>query len=74
MWEVVAVFGKGFKLKCPVGGYPVDTISWTKGTIRLPKRVHQKVTPDGTLLLENVIKTDAGKYHVTFSRQFYLNF
>lgn len=64
MPQIVAVFGKSLKLKCPVGGWPIDLIIWSLGTTKLPKSVHQKVSPDGVLILENVIKEDGGTYQV----------
>ena len=35
MGQLTAVAGEVFRVTCPVGGYPIDKISWMKGGIGL---------------------------------------
>lgn len=43
MSNVTAVAGEGIAITCPVGGYPIDIISWERGkSLGLgPSRVYQ---------------------------------
>lgn len=33
--KIEAIAGREFKLKCPVAGYPIDSVVWEKGKIKL---------------------------------------
>ncbi|XP_065347787.1 cell adhesion molecule Dscam2-like isoform X4 [Cloeon dipterum] len=62
MPSISAVAGKRLEIKCPVAGYPIDTISWEKDEVRLPTNIRQKVN-NGTLIIDNVQRTlDSGTY------------
>ncbi|XP_059481325.1 cell adhesion molecule Dscam2-like isoform X4 [Neocloeon triangulifer] len=62
MPSISAVAGKRLEIKCPVAGYPIDTIIWEKDDVRLPTNIRQKVT-NGSLIIENVQRNlDSGSY------------
>ncbi|KAI5693336.1 hypothetical protein M8J75_013991 [Diaphorina citri] len=63
MSKVIAVAGKDLTIKCPVGGYPIETITWEKEGKLLPLDMRHKVFPNGVLRIQNVNKlTDSGTY------------
>lgn len=62
MSKVIAVAGKDLLIKCPVGGYPIEIITWEKDGKLLPLDMRHKVLPGGTLRIQNVNKmTDSGR-------------
>ncbi|XP_068082151.1 cell adhesion molecule Dscam2 [Anabrus simplex] len=62
MPPIAAVAGKELLIKCPVAGYPIDTVLWEKDGIRLPTNIRQRVT-NGTLIVDNVQReSDQGSY------------
>lgn len=36
MQPISAVAGKTLSIKCPVAGYPIDSITWSKSGMKLP--------------------------------------
>ncbi|XP_069692741.1 cell adhesion molecule Dscam2-like [Periplaneta americana] len=66
MPPIPAVAGQQLVVKCPVAGYPIDTIIWEKADgVRLPTNIRQRVN-NGTLTLDNVQRvSDQGTYSCT---------
>ncbi|EEB12183.1 down syndrome cell adhesion molecule, putative, partial [Pediculus humanus corporis] len=63
MPKINAIAGKNFIIKCPVAGYPIESISWEQGGVYLPINRRQKVYSNGTLIIENLQKEfDGGTY------------
>ncbi|XP_049876722.1 Down syndrome cell adhesion molecule-like protein Dscam2 isoform X5 [Pectinophora gossypiella] len=63
MPKVTAVAGSDLNIKCPVAGYPIETITWERDGQTLPLNRRQKVFPNGTLVVEQTQRTeDAGTY------------
>jgi len=63
---VKAVEGKDFVIHCPVSGYPIEEIAWSKDGVSLYSDLHRKVFTNGTLLIMNVVKDLAeGVYQCT---------
>lgn len=60
-------------LRCPVAGYPVTSVSWSRAGHRLPDNMRQRVFPNGTLLLRGVQgsagSADRGQYACTVTNQ-----
>lgn len=36
MEAISAIAGKTLTIKCPVAGYPIETITWERENVRLP--------------------------------------
>lgn len=36
MTGISAIAGKQLTIKCPVAGYPIDSVVWEKDNVRLP--------------------------------------
>lgn len=53
MPPISAVAGKALTIKCPVAGYPIETVTWNKNGVKLPINIWQRVL-NGTLTIENV--------------------
>ncbi|XP_032663874.1 Down syndrome cell adhesion molecule-like protein Dscam2 isoform X4 [Odontomachus brunneus] len=65
MSAVSAVAGKQLYIKCPVAGYPVESIAWEKGDVKLPTDMRQRVA-NGTLFIDTVQRSaDQGTYTCT---------
>ncbi|XP_069938509.1 cell adhesion molecule Dscam2-like [Cherax quadricarinatus] len=63
MRRVSAVAGSGLRIKCPVGGYPIDKIIWEKDGRMLPTDIRQRVFDNGTLIISQTQRdTDGGRY------------
>ena len=54
--------GEMVKLSCVAGGYPIPTVNWTR-VDGLP--VSSKVGPNGSLIIPQLKKGDAGQYLCT---------
>ncbi|KAL1417709.1 hypothetical protein MTO96_026612 [Rhipicephalus appendiculatus] len=68
MAPVSAVAGERLRLGCRYSGYPVEGVSWTRGSIKLPSSKRQEVHRDGSLVISEVRQyEDNGTYtcHVT---------
>lgn len=62
MPPISAVAGKALTVKCPVSGYPIETITWYKNNMKLPINMWQRVF-NGTIFIENVQRsTDQATY------------
>ncbi|XP_025163016.1 Down syndrome cell adhesion molecule-like protein Dscam2 isoform X2 [Harpegnathos saltator] len=65
MSAVSAVAGKQLYIKCPVAGYPIESIVWEKGDVKLPTDMRQRVA-NGTLFVDTVQRSaDQGTYTCT---------
>ncbi|XP_011342293.1 Down syndrome cell adhesion molecule-like protein Dscam2 isoform X3 [Ooceraea biroi] len=65
MPPVSAVAGKQLYIKCPVAGYPIESIVWEKGDVKLPTDIRQRVA-NGTLFIDTVQRNaDQGTYTCT---------
>nr|XP_031839913.1 Down syndrome cell adhesion molecule-like protein Dscam2 isoform X3 [Nomia melanderi] len=65
MTTVSAVAWKQFHIKCPVAGYPIESIIWEKDGVRLPTNMRQRVA-NGSLSIDNVQSdADQGTYTCT---------
>ncbi|XP_068620593.1 cell adhesion molecule Dscam1 [Battus philenor] len=63
MPKVTAVAGSDLNIKCPVAGYPIESITWERDGQTLPLNRRQKVFPNGTLIVEQTQRgEDAGTY------------
>ncbi|CAG9123879.1 unnamed protein product [Plutella xylostella] len=63
MPKVTAVAGSDLVIKCPVAGYPIETITWERDGQTLPLNRRQRVFPNGTLVVEQTQRAeDAGTY------------
>ncbi|KAK8756136.1 hypothetical protein V5799_001156 [Amblyomma americanum] len=61
--NVTAVPGQDVTLQCLYGGYPVDSVSWYKNDVLLPRSGRQNVDNDGNLRIRNFQgSVDAGDY------------
>ncbi|XP_076235762.1 cell adhesion molecule Dscam2 [Calliopsis andreniformis] len=66
MGSYAAVAGQTAVIKCPVAGFPIESIIWEKDNKILPTSLRQIVTPNGTLVLHHVDNsTDRGTYTCT---------
>nr|CAD7393258.1 unnamed protein product [Timema cristinae] len=65
MSPIPAVAGKHLIIKCPVAGYPIESIVWEKDGVRLPTNIRQRVNMS-VLMVENVqLGSDQGNYACT---------
>ncbi|XP_063366960.1 cell adhesion molecule Dscam2 [Cydia amplana] len=63
MPKVTAVAGSDLVIKCPVAGYPIESITWERDGQTLPLNRRQRVFPNGTLIVEQTQRgEDAGTY------------
>ncbi|XP_055925896.1 cell adhesion molecule Dscam2-like isoform X3 [Argiope bruennichi] len=61
--NISAISGQELVLNCPVGGYPIKSITWQKGGIILPLDHRHKISSTGYLTLQDVQKAaDEGEY------------
>ncbi|XP_047741073.1 Down syndrome cell adhesion molecule-like protein Dscam2 [Hyalella azteca] len=64
--SVTAVAGETFRVRCPVAGYPIETITWAKDGRVLPNNRRQEVSISGVLSIRQVSqKEDRGSYTCT---------
>nr|XP_023018250.1 Down syndrome cell adhesion molecule-like protein Dscam2 [Leptinotarsa decemlineata] len=63
MSKITGVAGSSLIIKCPVAGYPIETITWEREGQILPTIRRQRVYANGTLVVEQTQrKEDAGTY------------
>ncbi|GFR31017.1 down syndrome cell adhesion molecule-like protein Dscam2 [Trichonephila clavata] len=61
--NISAISGQELVLNCPVGGYPIKSITWQKGGIILPLDHRHKISNTGYLTIQDVQKAaDEGEY------------
>ncbi|XP_074596687.1 cell adhesion molecule Dscam1-like [Brevipalpus obovatus] len=66
MTNLTMVAGNQLVVKCPVGGHPISSIYWEKGSKLLPSNHRQTVHPNGTLIIRDIAKeSDEGYYACT---------
>ena len=65
--DLKAVEGLESILQCPMGGYPLDQVTWEMDGKKLNSDLRRKVFPtNGTLVIKKVVKeTDEGSYTCT---------
>ncbi|KPU79154.1 uncharacterized protein Dana_GF27026 [Drosophila ananassae] len=57
-----AVAGKSFSLRCPIAGFPIESVSIEKDGVKLPVNARQRIN-NATLTIENVQRAaDQGTY------------
>ncbi|CAH0767134.1 unnamed protein product [Bemisia tabaci] len=70
MPKITAVSGQDLVVKCPVGGFPITTITWKKDNHLLPLNRRQDVSPEGKLTIRNIDRqSDKGTYSCTASNK-----
>ncbi|XP_073994587.1 Down syndrome cell adhesion molecule 4 isoform X2 [Rhodnius prolixus] len=63
MPKVSTVAGSDLVIKCPVAGYPIESITWERDGVQLPVNRRQKVYSNGTLVIEQAQPSaDVGTY------------
>ncbi|XP_076325922.1 cell adhesion molecule Dscam1-like isoform X2 [Tachypleus tridentatus] len=63
MKNLTSVAGENLNVTCPVGGYPIDFVTWERGGVKLPFRRRQMVFSNGTLQIKAVTRSrDEGLY------------
>ncbi|PSN42210.1 hypothetical protein C0J52_11247 [Blattella germanica] len=63
MPKITAVAGSDLTIKCPVAGYPIESIVWERDGTVLPMNRRQRVYSNGTLIIEHAQRqADAGTY------------
>ncbi|RWS27846.1 Down syndrome cell adhesion molecule-like protein Dscam2, partial [Leptotrombidium deliense] len=63
MRNITVVAGEVLVVRCPVAGYPIDSIAWERAGLRLPYNHRQKVHDNGVLEVHQVERsTDEGPY------------
>ncbi|CAH1168788.1 unnamed protein product [Phyllotreta striolata] len=63
MHKITGVAGMSLIIKCPVAGYPIETITWERDGQLLPINRRQRVYANGTLVIEQTQRReDAGTY------------
>ncbi|XP_076048641.1 Down syndrome cell adhesion molecule 4 isoform X2 [Oratosquilla oratoria] len=63
MSKVAAVAGKDLVIKCPVAGYPIESIIWEKEGRVLPINIRQTAYKNGTLVISQTQRVvDEGRY------------
>lgn len=63
MPKTTGVAGSSLIIKCPVAGYPIESISWERDGQVLPVNRRQRVYANGTLVIEQTQKgVDDGTY------------
>ena len=63
MPKITGVAGSSLIVKCPVAGYPIETITWERDGQLLPVNRRQRVYANGTLVVEQTQRNeDAGTY------------
>ncbi|XP_068893052.1 cell adhesion molecule Dscam1 isoform X4 [Tenebrio molitor] len=63
MPKITGVAGSSLVIKCPVAGYPIETITWEREGQVLPVNRRQRVYANGTLVVEQTQREeDAGTY------------
>ncbi|XP_076367083.1 cell adhesion molecule Dscam1-like isoform X2 [Tachypleus tridentatus] len=63
MSDVSAVAGENLHLRCQAAGYPINSITWYKGRMKLPINLRQEVFTNGTILIRDVSRElDDGLY------------
>ncbi|XP_064480697.1 cell adhesion molecule Dscam1-like isoform X2 [Ornithodoros turicata] len=63
MRNLTVLAGEVLRLRCPVAGYPLESIAWERAGVKLPYNHRQKVHDNGTLEVHHVERaTDEGPY------------
>ncbi|XP_035706801.1 Down syndrome cell adhesion molecule-like protein Dscam2 isoform X3 [Folsomia candida] len=62
MPDILATAGQRLQIKCPVGGYPVEAITWQYNGEKIPLNDRQSVSSNGTLTIEKMERSDAGSF------------
>ncbi|XP_022238880.1 Down syndrome cell adhesion molecule-like protein Dscam2 [Limulus polyphemus] len=66
MRNISVLAGDTMTLRCPVAGFPITSITWTRAGSPLPISLRQQVKPRGKLLVKKVDReTDEGEYTCT---------
>ncbi|KAF7273797.1 hypothetical protein GWI33_013511, partial [Rhynchophorus ferrugineus] len=63
MPKITGIAGSSLVIKCPVAGYPIESVTWEKDGQILPLNRRQRVYQNGTLVVEQAQRReDAGTY------------
>ncbi|XP_030749790.1 Down syndrome cell adhesion molecule-like protein Dscam2 isoform X2 [Sitophilus oryzae] len=63
MPKITGIAGSSLIIKCPVAGYPIETVTWERDGQILPINRRQRVYLNGTLVVEQAQRReDAGTY------------
>ncbi|KAG8222804.1 hypothetical protein J437_LFUL005010, partial [Ladona fulva] len=63
MPRISAISGADLTIKCPVAGYPIESVTWERDGAILPVNRRQRVYSNGTLVIEQATRqADAGTY------------
>ena len=54
--------GRSYLIDCPMAGWPIPVISWFKDVVTLANDTHYIVFLNGTLAINGVLRSDAGRY------------
>lgn len=54
MRNITAISGERVQIDCPYSGFPIESVSWEKGAVKLPQNHRQIVFPNGTLLIKKI--------------------
>lgn len=61
--NVSVLSGRALRIDCPVTGYPLEWIKWSKGDAQLPENHRQLAFPNGTLMIKSAERSsDEARY------------
>ena len=67
MNNVTVLSGEVLSIQCPAAGFPLESIIWSKQSVKLPQNRRQTVFPNGTLIIDKVERNDQDVYRCSVS-------